>query len=99
VKLTLDFFDYGVLFFDYSGQKTDLLLGYKWVDGHTFLGYFDKLYLLHPRIGKDIDKDKERILFEGETVIYRGDQRIMPLSYPLASWKSLAMIKSPLKPN
>jgi hypothetical protein len=29
VKLTLDFFDYGVLFFDYSGPKTDLILGYK----------------------------------------------------------------------
>ena len=29
VKLSLDFFDYGVLFFDYSGPKTDLILGYK----------------------------------------------------------------------
>ena len=29
VKLTLDFFDYGVLFFDYSGPKTDLQLEYK----------------------------------------------------------------------
>jgi len=29
VKLTLDFFDYGILFFDYSGPKTDLILGYK----------------------------------------------------------------------
>ena len=29
VKLTLDFFDYGILFFDYSGPKTDLLLVYK----------------------------------------------------------------------
>jgi len=29
VKLTLDFFDYGILFFEYSGPKTDLLLEYK----------------------------------------------------------------------
>lgn len=29
VKLTLDFFDYGFLFFDYSGPKTDLILGYE----------------------------------------------------------------------
>lgn len=28
VKLSLDFFDYGFLFFDYSGPKTDLILGY-----------------------------------------------------------------------
>ncbi len=28
VKLTLDFFDYGFLFFDYSGPKTNLILGY-----------------------------------------------------------------------
>ena len=28
VKLSLDFFDYGLLFFDYSGPKTDLILGY-----------------------------------------------------------------------
>lgn len=28
VKLSLDFFDYGILFFDYSGPKTDLILGY-----------------------------------------------------------------------
>jgi len=29
VRLTLDFFDYGFLFFDYSGPKTDLILEYK----------------------------------------------------------------------
>jgi hypothetical protein len=29
VKLTFDFFDYGVLFFDYSGPKTNLILEYK----------------------------------------------------------------------
>lgn len=29
VKLSLDFFDYGFLFFDYSGPKTNLILGYK----------------------------------------------------------------------
>lgn len=28
VKLSLDFFDYGLLFFDYPGPKTDLILGY-----------------------------------------------------------------------
>ena len=28
VKLSLDFFDYGLLFNDYSGPKTDLILGY-----------------------------------------------------------------------
>lgn len=28
VKLSLDFFDYGLLFFDYSGPKTNLILGY-----------------------------------------------------------------------
>jgi hypothetical protein len=27
------------------------------VDSYTFISYLDKLYLLHPRIGKDIDKD------------------------------------------
>ncbi len=28
VKLSLDFFDYGFLFFDYSGPKSDLILGH-----------------------------------------------------------------------
>ena len=28
VKLSLDFFDYGLLFFDFSGPKTHLILGY-----------------------------------------------------------------------
>jgi hypothetical protein len=36
VKLTFDFFDYGVLFFDYSGPKTNLILEYKWVDRYSW---------------------------------------------------------------
>ena len=66
---------------------------------YPFLTHLDKIYLLHQRIGKDIDKEKERVLFEAETLTHLDEKRIKPLFNPLVSWTSLAKIKSPQNPN
>ncbi len=66
---------------------------------YPFLIHLSKLYLVHPRIGKDIDKEKERVLFEAEILTCLDYQRINPLFHPLVSWTSLAKIKSPQNPN
>lgn len=69
------------------------------IESYPFLIHLDKLYLLYPRIGKDIDKEKESVLFEAEILTYLDKKRIKPLFQPLVSWTSLAKIKSPQNPN
>ncbi len=69
------------------------------IERYPFLIHLDKLYLLHPRIGKDIDKEKERVLFEAEILTCLENKRIKPLFHPLVSWTSLAKIKSLQNPN